>query len=146
MTTLERPKTQLAEASTTESLKFVRLGLIPSVARGLFSPRPRAMKLLTRLNTDRKAIDFMDGIRTKYGGDGVRFMRGKMTVLWGEDAIREVLDNSATKYASDAGAKKKGMSQFQPDALTLSRGDDWKDRRAFNEAVLLEHGQDGRIR
>src|SRR3954447_15930627 len=146
MTTATRPTTKLADASLGESLRFVATGLVPSVARGLFAPRPKAMSLLTRLNTDRRAIAFLDGIRSKYGGDGVRFMRGKMTVLWGEDAIREVLDNSATKYASDAGAKKKGMSQFQPDALTLSRGDDWKDRRAFNEAVLLEHGQDGRIR
>src|SRR4051812_18174587 len=28
------------------------------------------------------------------------------------------------------------MSHFQPDALTLSRGEEWRDRRAFNEAVL----------
>src|SRR3954451_7001800 len=145
MSTMTQSRTELSDATTPESLRFLATGLIPSVARGLFSPRPRAMKLLTRLNTDRRAIEFMDGIRSKYGGDGVRFMRGKITVLWGENAIREVLDNSATDYASDAGAKKKGMSQFQPDALTLSRGDEWKDRRAFNEAVLVEHGQDARI-
>jgi cytochrome P450 len=145
MTTVAAP-TKLSDATLGESLRFVATGLIPSVARGLFSPRPRAMKLLTRLNTDGKAIAFMDGIRSKYGGDGVRFMNGKITVLWGEEAIREVLDNSATEYASDAGAKKKGMSKFQPDALTLSRGEEWKDRRAFNEAVLIDHGQDARIR
>jgi cytochrome P450 len=28
------------------------------------------------------------------------------------------------------------MCHFQPDALTLSRGETWRDRRAFNEAVL----------
>jgi cytochrome P450 len=28
------------------------------------------------------------------------------------------------------------MSHFQPDALTLSRGADWRNRRPFNEAVL----------
>ncbi|MFL5561549.1 MAG: hypothetical protein ACJ79K_08750 [Gemmatimonadaceae bacterium] len=145
MTTMTQQKTELADASLGESLRFLATGLIPSVARGLFSPRPRAMKLLTRLNSDGRAIEFMDGIRSKYGGDGVRFMRGKMTVLWGEDAIREVLDNSATKYASDAGAKKKGMSHFQPDALTLSRGEDWKDRREFNEAVLDADAQRARI-
>jgi cytochrome P450 len=145
MTTMTPHKTEVADASTGESLRFLATGLIPSVARGLFSPRPRAMKLLTRLNTDARAIAFMDGIRSKYGGDGVRFMRGKMTVLWSEDAIREVLDNSATEYGSDAGAKKKGMSHFQPDALTLSRGEDWRDRRAFNEAVLDADAQKARI-
>jgi cytochrome P450 len=144
MTTLTRPK--LADASLAESLRFVATGLIPSLARGLFSPRPRAMKLLTRLNTDKRAIDTLDAIRQKHGGEGARLLGGKITVLWGENAIREVLDNSATDYASDAGAKKKGMSQFQPDALTLSRGEQWQDRRRFNEAVLLEHSQDARIR
>src|SRR3954453_12691062 len=150
MTTATRPTTKLADASLGESLRFVATGLVPSVARGLFAPRPKAMSLLTRLNTDRRAIAFLDGIRSKYGGDGVRFMRGKMTVLWGEGALREVLDNSATKYGSDAGAKKKGMSKFQPDALTLSRGEDWRDRREFNEHVLAtgerEHPQAARIR
>lgn len=138
-------KTELAEASLGESLKVVATGLLPAIARGLFSPRPGAMKWLTRLNTDERAIKVLDGIRSKHGGDGVKILGGKMTVLWGEDAIREVLDNSATEYASDAGAKKKGMGQFQPDALTLSRGEEWHDRRAFNEHVLDTDAQKARI-
>jgi cytochrome P450 len=149
MTTAELERTEkieLADGSLGDSLRFVATGLLPSLARGLFAPRPRAMKLLTRLNTDARAIKVLDAIRAKRGGEGVRLMGGKMTVLWGENAIREVLDNSATKYASDAGAKKKGMSHFQPDALTLSRGEEWRDRRAFNEAVLEEDAQEARIR
>jgi cytochrome P450 len=57
-------------------------------------------------------------------------------VLWGPGAIREVLDQSADVYDSGSGAKEKGMCHFQPDALTLSHGEEWRDRRAFNEAVL----------
>jgi cytochrome P450 len=156
MTTAELKRTQpqtnagevrrLPEGSLRDSLRFVVAGLLPSLARGLFSPRPRAMKWLTRLNTDRRAIKALDSIREQHGGEGVRLLRGKLTVLWGESAIREVLDNSATAYASDAGAKQKGMSHFQPDALTLSRGEEWRDRREFNEAVLIKHSQDARIR
>src|SRR4051794_23991310 len=86
----------LPEASLGESLRFVATGLLPSLARGLFAPRPRAMKLLTRMNTDARAIKTLDAIRARHGGDGVRVMRGKIAVLWGEPAIREVLDNSAT--------------------------------------------------
>lgn len=137
---------RLPEGSFGDSLRFVATGLLPALARGLFAPRPRAMRWLTRLNTDRRAIKALTSIRAKHGGEGVRLLRGKLTVLWGERAIREVLDNSATKYASDAGAKKKGMDHFQPGALTLSRGDDWRDRRRFNDAVLKEHSQDARIR
>jgi hypothetical protein len=136
----------LPDGSIGDSLRFVTTGLLPALARGLFSPRPRATKWLTRLNTDKRAIKVLDSIRQKRGGEGVRLLRGKITVLWGERAIREVLDNSATRYASDAGAKQKGMSHFQPDALTLSRGDDWRDRRKFNDAVLKDHSHEARIR
>jgi cytochrome P450 len=126
----------LPSASLVESLRFVGTGLLPSVARGLFSPRRRWMKWLTALDTDRKAIDTLTAIRRKHGGQGARLLGGRMAVVWGVDAIRQVLDQSADAYASDSGAKGKGMSHFQPDALTLSRGEEWRDRRAFNESVL----------
>jgi cytochrome P450 len=126
----------LPEASLKDSTRVVLVGLLPALVRGLFSPRPKAMKLLTSLNTDGKAVETLAEIRKRYPGQGARLLGGRLVVLWGEDAIREVLDQSADVYASDSGAKGKGMSHFQPDALTLSRGQEWRDRRAFNEAVL----------
>jgi cytochrome P450 len=126
----------LPSASLGESLQFVVTGLLPSVLRGLFAPRRRWMKWLTAANTDGRAIEVLSKIRRKHGGDGVRLLGGRIVTLWGVDAIREVLDRSAEVYASDSGAKGKGMSHFQPDALTLSRGEEWRDRRAFNESVL----------
>ncbi len=127
---------RLHDASLGESLKFVATGLLPSLARGLFKPRRGAMKRLTALDMDTRAIRALSEIRDKHGGDGARLLGGRLAVLWGAGAIREVLDNSATDYASDGGAKAKGMCHFQPDALTVSRGADWRDRRAFNESVL----------
>jgi cytochrome P450 len=127
---------KIEDASLAESLQFVATGLLPSLARGLFKPRRGAMKRLTALETDARAIRALSSIREKHGGDGVRLLRGKMALLWGAPAIREVLDNSASTYASDGGAKRKGMDHFQPDALTISRGEEWRDRRAFNESVL----------
>src|SRR5256885_14649497 len=94
------------------------------------------MRWLTAVKADRRAARMMSGMRRKHGGQGVRLLGGRMAVVWGPDAIREVLDRSADVYASDSGAKGKGMSHFQPDALTLSRGEEWRDRRAFNEHVL----------
>jgi cytochrome P450 len=126
----------LEDASLVESLQFVATGLIPSLVRGLFKPRRLAMRWLTALDTDGRAIRALSAMRDKHGGQGVRLLRGRMAVLWGADAIREVLDNSATTYAADSGAKGKGMSHFQPDAVTISRGEDWRDRRAFNDSVL----------
>jgi cytochrome P450 len=127
---------RIEDASLGESLKFVTTGLLPSLARGLFKPRRGAMKRLTAIDADSRAIRALSAIRDNHGGDGARLLGGKMVVLWGAGAIREVLDNSATDYGADAGAKKKGMCHFQPDALTISRGEEWRDRRAFNESVL----------
>lgn len=131
----------LPEASLRESARLVGVGLLPSLLRGLFSPRERWMKLLTALDTDGRTVEALSQIRSQHPGQGVRLLGGRLVVLWGEDAIREVLDNSADAYASDAGAKARGMSHFQPDALTLSRGEQWRDRRAFNESVLATSEQ-----
>jgi cytochrome P450 len=126
----------LPSASLGESVRFVAAGLLPSLARGLFKPRRGAMKLLTALDADARAVSVLTSIRRRHGGQGVRLLGGRIVTLWGPDAIQEVLDRSAEEYASDAGAKKKGMCHFQPDALTISRGEEWRDRRAFNESVL----------
>jgi cytochrome P450 len=127
---------RLPEASLADSTKVVVAALLPAVARGLFKPRRGASRRLTAIDADRRTVDVLSGIKRKHPGQGARLLGGRMVVLWGADAIREVLDNSATIYASDAGAKKKGMCHFQPGALTISRGEDWRDRRAFNESVL----------
>src|SRR5829696_2808606 len=126
----------LPEASLGESIRFVVAGLLPSLVRGLFSPRRGAMKLLTAIDADARATQVLRGIREKHGGQGAKLLGGRIVTLWGSDAIREVLDRSADVYDSGAGAKAKGMSHFQPDALTLSHGEEWKDRRRFAESVL----------
>ncbi|HET6864612.1 MAG TPA: cytochrome P450 [Solirubrobacteraceae bacterium] len=137
----------LADASLREALGVIATGVVPAIVRGLFAPWRGAMKLLTRADADARAIAVLTAVRRRHGGQGVRLLRGRLIVLWGVDAIREVLDRSAELFASDAGAKATGMSHFQPDALTLSRGPDWRDRRPFNEAVLASRDRvhpDGR--
>ena len=126
----------LADASLREALGVLATGVVPTLVRGLFAPRRGAVKLLTRVDADARAISVLTEMRRRHGGQGARLLGGRLIVLWGVDAIREVLDRSAELYASDAGAKAKGMSHFQPDAVTLSRGPEWRDRRPFNEAVL----------
>ncbi|MGN6869318.1 MAG: cytochrome P450 [Solirubrobacteraceae bacterium] len=129
----------LGDASLREALGVLATGVAPALVRGLFTPRRGAMKLLTRVDADARAIAVLTGLRRRHGGEGVRLLGGRLIVLWGADTIREVLDRSAEIYASDAGAKAKGMCHFQPDALTLSRGPEWRDRRPFNEVVLASH-------
>jgi cytochrome P450 len=126
----------LPSASLPEALNVLVTGVVPALVRGLFAPRRAAMKFLTRLDADGRAVSVLSGVRRRHDGQGVKLLGGRIVVLWGEPAIREVLDASADLYASDAGAKAKGMSHFQPDALTLSRNEEWQDRRAFTESVL----------
>jgi cytochrome P450 len=131
-----RAHSALPVVSLADSLKVLLVGVLPALVRGLFSPRKSAMKLLGALDSDRRAVATLAALRRKHDGEGIRLLGGRLVVLWGTEAIREVLDRSADLYASDAGAKAKGMSHFQPDALTLSRDEEWRDRRAFTEAVL----------
>ena len=126
----------LPSASLRESLQVVRHGVLPSVARGLFAPRRRMLAWLTRRDADARTVETLRRLRSRHGGEGLRLLRGKLVLVWGEEALHEVLDHSATVYGSDAGAKAKGMAHFQPDALTVSRGEAWSDRRAFAEHVL----------
>src|SRR5437588_3140529 len=125
----------LGDASLQESLAVLGTGVVPALVRGLFAPRRGAMKFLTRVDADGRAITVLIRLRRRHGGQGVRLLGGRLIVLWGDDATREILDRSAELYASDGGAKAKGMSHFQPDALTLSRGPEWRDRRPVNEGV-----------
>jgi cytochrome P450 len=126
----------LPAASLVDSARFVVAGVLPSVVRGLFKPRRQMMKLLTAVDADARAVRVLSDIRRRSGGQGVRLLGGRIVTLWGPEAIGEVLERSADLYASDAGAKGKGMAHFQPDALTVSRGREWRDRRSFNESVL----------
>ncbi len=59
-------------------------------------------------------------------------------LLLGREPIRRALEGSPDPFAADPEPKKSGMSHFQPDALTISRGADWEDRRRFTDAVLGE--------
>jgi cytochrome P450 len=133
---VSEPGAELPKASPAESVRFVAVALLPTLLRGLFKPRRRVVKALTAVNADRRIVKLVQRIRRRRGGEGVRLLGGRIVTLWGVDAIREVLDRSADVYASDSGAKGKGMSHFQPDALTLSRGEAWRDRRTFAESVL----------
>jgi cytochrome P450 len=126
----------LPEASLPESLRVVFLGLLPAVSRGLFSPRPKVTRLLTSIDADRRAVEALQEIKRKHPGQGVKLLGGRIVVLWGPDAIREVLERSADVFDSGSGAKGKGMRHFQPEALTLSHGEEWRDRREFTESVL----------
>ena len=110
---------------------------IPMALQGTFTRNPRWVAFFTRVHPDPAAVRFVGRLRERYGGGVVGLHLGltKSVLVLDLDAVEHVLDNSPYVYA-DPPPKRKGMAVFQPNAVTISRGDDWRERRRFNEAVL----------
>ncbi|MGI8631325.1 MAG: cytochrome P450 [Solirubrobacterales bacterium] len=127
---------EVPSASVGESARFVVWHLLPNYLQGLFSRRPKWVGRLASLDVDRRSTELLSSIRERTDAEVLWVLGGKMLLVFGREPIAEVLDNSGTRFGSDSGAKKKGMCHFQPHAVTISTGEEWKQRRAFNEAVL----------
>ena len=112
--------------------------IVPNALQGIFRRRRTPVAAATRANVDGQAVGLLSGMYRRHNGGPVwvRVLRDKaLLVLTPADAHR-VLAGSPDPFASDPPAKRDGMVAFQPDALTISRGDLWRNRRDFTEAVL----------
>ncbi|HTX45741.1 MAG TPA: cytochrome P450 [Solirubrobacteraceae bacterium] len=125
-------------ASVLQGLRFTAQVAVPNVIQGLFRRRQTAAAVADRTRVDPLARGFMEGMRRSYddGPVWVRVAKDEALLLIGEGPIRHVLQQSPDPFAADPEPKGSGMRHFQPNALTISRGVDWKERRAFTEAVL----------
>ncbi|TML78514.1 MAG: cytochrome P450 [Actinobacteria bacterium] len=130
--------TSLHSASLLENARFNALVVVPNAVKGLFRPRRGAWAALTRANADRWAVGLLRGMRASYGPGPVwvRVVRDPALLVLSVEDVRRVLGRSPDPFASDPPSKRKGMTAFQPDALTISRDGPWENRRRFNEAVL----------
>jgi cytochrome P450 len=128
---------EVPELSFGENLTYNLTHALPTVLRGLFTRNAFWQMLWSRYHPDPLAIRFVKRIRQKYRSNHIYInLFGKRSLLVLDPAtIQKVLDNSPTHYA-DSKMKRTGMAHFQPNALTISRGEEWQDRRRFNEAVL----------
>jgi cytochrome P450 len=124
--------------SVSDSVAFNLGHILPYYLRGIFTKNEFWISFWNRVHRDPLAVNFIRRIRQKYKSDYfyIYLLRTKSLVILDPDGIRHVLDHSPLPYAADPDLKRRGMSHFQPNALTISRGAEWKDRRHFNEAVL----------
>jgi cytochrome P450 len=129
---------ELPRASLLEGMRFTLQVMLPNVAQGLFRRRPRAVSAATRLDADRHAVAVIGGVRRSHGTGPVWVRAGTQQTLLvlSTSDVRRVLQGSPDPFAADPDAKRRGMSHFQPDALTISRGELWENRRRFTEFVL----------
>ncbi len=120
-----------------DTLIFNTLYSIPSYLQGLFTRNRFWVGFWTTVQIDRLAVRFISRLRTRYDA-GYFFTSvggSPALIVLDHDGIHHVLNRSPALYG-DAASKHRGMSHFQPGAVTISRGDEWKERRHFNEAVL----------
>lgn len=128
-----------ARASLLEGIRFTAQVAVPNMIQGLFRRRRTAVAIATRTGADGLAVGFMASLKRSYGEGPVwiRVATDEALLLLGRGPARRVLEGSPDPFAADPEPKKSGMAHFQPDALTISRGAVWEDRRRFTDAVLV---------
>ncbi len=130
---------EIPTLSFGDSLRFKLWLLLPNVLQGLFTRKPLWVGLFTRLDADRRGYELLERLHRRHGTGALLLRGGKDAVLLDPGTIRQVLEASPDPWGPPK-PKRKGMGHFQPEAVTLSTGDDWRRRRDFNERVL-ESGQ-----
>jgi hypothetical protein len=103
----------------------------------MFTRRPGWSWLLDRALSDPQGVRLVSELRRRYGSDYLWldvFRKPSLLVL-DLRGIRQILDSSPEVYGPPD-LKVRGMSHFQPEAVTVSIGDDWRRRRAFTDEVL----------
>lgn len=131
----------VAVVSLSENVEFNLTQVLPSLLQGIFTRNRFWTGMVARVHPDPLGVRFVSKLRRKYRSRRflVRMLRTPALLLLDPEDIRQVLERSPDTYA-DPPSKRRGMSHFQPGAVTISRGDDWRDRRRFNDAVLAFGG------
>lgn len=121
--------------SVLNTLKLMTLVMLPSYTQGLFTRRRFWVSLWSRLNVDARAIGLVSRMRRRHGTTLVLGFGSPTRIVTAPEDIQKILDESPALYLG-ADSKIRGMSHFQPNAVTISAGEEWRERRRFNEAVL----------
>jgi cytochrome P450 len=120
-----------------DNLRLLLVVILPGAIWGLFAPRRFGVWLLSSLDAGKYTARFLTRLRRKYACDHlwIRLFPGGRTLLVLDaqsiDAVLRSEDNQA-----DPPLKKRALSKFIPDGVIISNGEEWKDRRRFNESVL----------
>ena len=128
---------EIPALSVWEDLLFNLGYVIPMAMQGTFTRNRRWVTFWSRVHPDPAAVRFVRWLRQRHRGGvlGLHLGLSPSVLVLDPDLVQHVLDRSPTVYA-DPPPKHRGMSVFQPNAVTISRGAEWRDRRRFNEAVL----------
>jgi len=126
-----------ATLGVRDTLRFNATQILPQLLRGTLTLRAGMTSLLARTLSDPQGIHLVSELRRRYERDYLWVkMAGKRSLLVLDLAgIRTVLEESPTVYGPPE-LKVRGISHFQPGAVTISTGDEWSRRRRVNDEVL----------
>lgn len=103
---------------------------------GVVAPNRPGLAWLAKRDAGRAAVVFLAEVRERYGARPVWtwFPPRRTLLVFDAASIEAVL--ASEQNVADPFAKKWPLSRFVPEALVISSGDEWRERRAFNEAAL----------
>lgn len=121
--------------TTVDSVRLQRYVTLPMILGGSVSPNPRFWPHLVRHQATAGAIQFLRGIRKKYGPQAWSwFPAGPTLLVFDREAIDEVLQSP--DLFADPSIKKFQLSTFTPYGAIISRPPAWRARRGLNNDVL----------
>ncbi len=122
--------------SLWDTLRLQWFVSVPGFFQGLVAPNRRFLSWRCRHGAGRSTMHFFRDLRSKYRCDHlwVWFPFGRTLLVLAPETMEAVLSSEAN--AADPFLKKHALSRFIPDALVISSGEEWRDRRRFNEEAL----------
>ena len=122
--------------SSWDTLRVQLFVSVPTFLLGVVAANRWFQGWFSRCGAGRPTMRFLRGLRQKYGSDHLWlwFPPRRTLLVLAPQSMDAVLFSDAT--AADPVLKKRALSRFIPEALVISSGDEWRDRRRFNERVL----------
>ncbi len=121
--------------TSVDSLRLQRYVTLPMILGGSVSPNPRFWPHLVRRQATGAGIQFLRGLRKKYGPRAWSwFPVGPTLLVFDREGINEVLQSETT--FADPWVKKLQLSAFTPYGAIISRNPVWRPRRDLNDHAL----------
>lgn len=125
----------VARMSRLDTLRLQLYVTLPTFLAGLIVPNRRLFRWLARGGAATRAMRFLGDVRKTYGEHvWTWFPLRRTLIVFALPTVDEVLKSGDN--AADPVLKRWALSRFAPDSLTLSTGDSWVERRAFNACAL----------
>ena len=109
-----------------------------SIAAGVLARRRPAVRLLERMQADRRALLRVRELRDEFGCGPVELVvpGRRLVVLLDPRDVGRVLQESPAPFHPASREKRKALQWFQPHGVPITRGSIREQRRAVNEAAL----------